>query len=81
VRRVLPRLGARPRSATCRDPRSKDGHFSIEAIPDTHGRVFAAVGLSGHGFKFAPVIGETIARLALGQKPEIDAGHFSLKRF
>ncbi|MEP7015374.1 MAG: FAD-dependent oxidoreductase [Verrucomicrobiota bacterium] len=37
-----------------------DGHFWIAADPDQPGLIIAA-GDSGHGFKFAPVLGEIIA--------------------
>ncbi len=43
---------------------SPDGHFLIDAHPADPRVVFAA-GFSGHGFKFAPVIGEALADLAL----------------
>ena len=39
---------------------SKDGDFWIAADPDRPG-LFVAAGGSGHGFKFAPVLGELIA--------------------
>ncbi|HXZ68435.1 MAG TPA: N-methyl-L-tryptophan oxidase, partial [Alphaproteobacteria bacterium] len=38
-------------------------------------------GLSGHGFKFAPVLGEALANFALDRKQEIEVKFFSLKRF
>jgi len=42
---------------------SPDGHFVIDTHP-TDKRVSFAAGLSGHGFKFAPVIGDALADLA-----------------
>ena len=42
----------------------------IDLDPDCGNVVFAA-GFSGHGFKFAPVIGEVLADLALGGKTEL----------
>jgi glycine/D-amino acid oxidase-like deaminating enzyme len=44
---------------------TRDGHFWIAPDPDREGLVVAAGG-SGHGFKFAPVIGDLIADAALG---------------
>jgi sarcosine oxidase len=41
-----------------------DRHFLIDRHPEADGVVFAA-GFSGHGFKFAPVVGEILADLAL----------------
>ena len=41
-----------------------DGHFVIDRHPE-HSNVILSGGFSGHGFKFAPVIGEIVADLAL----------------
>ena len=79
VRRYCPNVGALLKSITCLYPMSKDGHFIVDAYPGTD-RVFVAAGLSGHGFKFAPVIGEALANLALGADQPIDVGFFSLRR-
>jgi glycine/D-amino acid oxidase-like deaminating enzyme len=37
-------------------------------------------GFSGHGFKFAPLIGRLLAQQALGLTPEVDIERFGLKR-
>jgi glycine/D-amino acid oxidase-like deaminating enzyme len=60
-----------------------DGHFWIARDPERKGLVVAA-GDSGHGFKFAPVLGEIIADAAEGKenpllekfrwRPEVHAG-------
>jgi sarcosine oxidase len=57
-----------------------DGHFVIDRHP-AHSNVILCGGFSGHGFKFAPVIGEIGAELALdaGSRHRID--FLSLKRF
>ena len=57
-----------------------DGHFVIDQHPD-HPRLVLCGGFSGHGFKFAPVIGEIGAGLALeeGSRHKID--FLSLGRF
>jgi glycine/D-amino acid oxidase-like deaminating enzyme len=44
---------------------TRDGHFWIAADPERPGLVVATGG-SGHGFKFAPVLGDLIAGIALG---------------
>jgi len=49
---------------TCMYANSTDGHFRIGLHPDTP-RVTLISGLSGHGFKFQPVLGEIAADLAL----------------
>ena len=40
-----------------------DDHFVIAPHPG-HATVTVAAGFSGHGFKFAPVVGEILADLA-----------------
>ena len=57
-----------------------DGHFVIDHYP-AHPNVILCGGFSGHGFKFAPVIGEIGADLALdgGSRHQID--FLSLSRF
>ncbi|MEY2531109.1 MAG: hypothetical protein QOI96_1194 [Verrucomicrobiota bacterium] len=62
---------------------TNDGHFWIAPDPERKGLIVAA-GDSGHGFKFAPVLGEIIADTAEGKanplskkfrwRPEIRAG-------
>lgn len=79
ARRFLPRLGTRTASAVCFYPMSRDGMFVIDRLPDAP--VVVAAGLCGHGFKFAPVIGEAVADLALfGHAPD-DVATFNLGRF
>ncbi len=46
---------------------TRDGHFWIAADPERSGLVVATGG-SGHGFKFAPVLGDLIAGIALGDR-------------
>jgi sarcosine oxidase len=57
-----------------------DGHFVVDRHPD-HANVILCGGFSGHGFKFAPVVGEIGADLALdgGSRHQID--FLSLRRF
>ena len=51
---------------------SSDGHFIVDRVPDHDNVVFAA-GLSGHGFKLAPVIGKYLVdRLAGERKSTFD---------
>jgi glycine/D-amino acid oxidase-like deaminating enzyme len=42
--------------------------------------VFAA-GLSGHGFKFVPVLGRVLAEIALDGGTDLPIGFLSLARF
>jgi glycine/D-amino acid oxidase-like deaminating enzyme len=59
---------------------SADHHFLIDFHPASERVIFAA-GLSGHGFKFAPVLGETLAAMALDEKTPEEWKFFSLARF
>lgn len=78
--RFLRGLGDHVRSSVCMYPMSKDEHFIIDRHPRER-RLVIGAGLSGHGFKFAPVIGEAVAHLALDAAPAIDVEFFSLRRF
>jgi sarcosine oxidase len=51
----------------------------IDALPRDE-RVIVASPCSGHGFKFAPAIGEVLADLATGIPPGFDLTPFSLSR-
>jgi sarcosine oxidase len=57
-----------------------DGHFVVDRHPE-HARLILCGGFSGHGFKFAPVIGEIAADLALEGTSRHDIGFLSLQRF
>ena len=65
VKRHLPTLpGAFLRAATCMYTDTADESFVVAPHPDEE-RVVLACGFSGHGFKFAPVIGEVVADLVV----------------
>ncbi|HEY7604375.1 MAG TPA: N-methyl-L-tryptophan oxidase [Gaiellaceae bacterium] len=74
--------GAGPTSSlkTCLFENTPDEHFLLGLHPD-HENVVVAGGGSGHGFKFASVIGEIVAQLARGDSPSLDIGLLSPKRF
>jgi glycine/D-amino acid oxidase-like deaminating enzyme len=57
-----------------------DGHFIIDRHPQ-HPRVTIAAGFSGHGFKFAAVVGEILAELALYGHTRHPIALFRLDRF
>ena len=62
---------------TCLYTSTPDNHFLI----DTVGPVVVASPCSGHGFKFGPLIGETLACLAGGRTPPVDVAAFRLDRW
>jgi glycine/D-amino acid oxidase-like deaminating enzyme len=57
-----------------------DHHFVIDRHPQ-HERLIVCGGFSGHGFKFAPVVGEIAAALALDGRSEHEIGFLSGRRF
>ncbi len=57
-----------------------DRHFVIGAHPND-GRVIVAGGFSGHGFKFASVVGELLADFALDGGTNYDIAFLSPNRF
>jgi sarcosine oxidase len=66
--------------ATCLFTNSPDQHFIVDRISDAPPVVVAA-GFSGHGFKFAPVIGEILADLATRGSSRHAIERFRLGRF
>lgn len=67
-------------AATCMYTNTPDLHFVIDRHP-AHENVVLACGFSGHGFKFASVLGEVLADLASGREPAQPIGLFALSRF
>jgi sarcosine oxidase len=65
---------------TCLYTMAPDGDFVIDRIPGSE-RIVVASPCSGHGFKFAPVIGQALANLSLGGRPAVDLSRFRLSRF
>jgi sarcosine oxidase len=64
----------------CMYTNSPDGHFIIDRHP-RHPRVTIACGFSGHGFKFASVVGEILADLAIEGSTNLPAQFLQLSRF
>ena len=64
IRECLPGVQPSPiASSVCMYTLTPDEHFIVDRHP-VHSNVVFAAGFSGHGFKFAPVIGECLADLA-----------------
>jgi sarcosine oxidase len=64
----------------CLFTNSPDEHFILDRLPG-HPAVCVAAGFSGHGFKFASVVGEIMADLALDGGSPLDLSLFRLDRF
>jgi sarcosine oxidase len=67
-------------SAVCLYTNTPDGHFVIDSHPQ-HPAVLIASPCTGHGFKFAPLIGEIMAALAVGGRTSIDLSLFRIGRW
>jgi sarcosine oxidase len=65
---------------TCLYTMTPDGDFILDRLPGCP-QIIVASPCSGHGFKFAPVIGEILADLAVSDRTDHDISRFSLARF
>ena len=68
------------RTVPCLYTNTPDGHFVIDFAPDDQ-RVVVISACSGHGFKFAPVVGDIAADLVLDKRTRRDISHFRAARF
>ncbi len=80
LRRFLPGVGVCLRGEACSYDLSPDEDFIIDTLPDND-KIMVVTGLSGHGFKFASVLGEIATQFAQGKTSAFDLSPFSLKRF
>ena len=64
-----------PRPQTCLYTMTPDGDFIIDRLPDAP-QIIVASPCSGHGFKFAPVIGDIVADLAINGATQRDISRF-----
>ena len=60
---------------------SADENFIIDKLPGFENNVSIACGFSGHGFKFASVVGEILADLAIDGKTQLPIDFLNAKRF
>lgn len=80
LRRLVPSAaGPRRESAVCLYTNTPDRNFLIDRHPE-HERVLLVSPCSGHGFKFAPVIGEIVADLVTEGASPFDLRPFALDR-
>ena len=67
--------------SVCMYPGAVGDDFVLGIHPGSSGRVVLAVGFSGHGFKFVPVVGEIVADLVTEGASRLDVGFLSPDRF
>lgn len=77
---TLPGIGRRATGKSCVYTMTPDEDFVIGRSDFIEGVVYASA-CSGHGFKFAPSIGEALAQLAMEGRSDLDLESFSITRF
>jgi glycine/D-amino acid oxidase-like deaminating enzyme len=68
----------------CAYDATPDEMFQIGPVPGGGGRgrargVYFVGGLSGHGYKHAPSIGESVAAVLCGEEPPLDLSPYALR--
>jgi glycine/D-amino acid oxidase-like deaminating enzyme len=59
---------------------SPDEDFILDYLPDDS-RIVFATGLTGHGFKFGPLLGELLSSLVCETPPPVSLDRFQVARF
>ena len=77
---VLKNIGKLDHGVSCSYDLSPDENFIIDYLPDKK-HIQIVTGLSGHGFKFASVLGEIIVNKVIGNEVKFDLSPFLLSRF
>lgn len=82
TRAFLPKVDASQHvsAEACMYTNTRDENFILDCLPSNKNIVVGA-GFSGHGFKFAPLIGDILADLATGKTAEFPLKPFSIHRF
>lgn len=81
IKKYLPKANGRLiKGKTCLYTLTPDEHFIIDHHP-LFSNVIIAAGFSGHGFKFASIIGKIICDIVTEGKTNDDISMFSLHRF
>jgi sarcosine oxidase len=75
-----PANGRLIKAKTCLYTKTPDGDFIIDRLPGAP-QIVVASPCSGHGFKFAPAVGEILADLATTGTTAHDISRFALERF
>lgn len=66
---------------TCLYTNTPDENFILDFLPGFDNSVVVAAGFSGHGFKFASVIGEILSDLAVKRATSLPINFLNVKRF
>jgi monomeric sarcosine oxidase len=82
IRELLPALNDAhiARIDSCMYDVSPDEDFILDRLPSDP-RVIFATGLSGHGFKFGPLLGDILSSLVSTTEPPVPLDRFRLSRF
>lgn len=81
LRKHIPEIadGRVVHSKVCMYDMTENSDFVIDTDPENPNVVYG-YGFSGHGFKFAPIIGQLLAELALEMPPSFELDRFSATR-
>jgi sarcosine oxidase len=79
IKALLPGVQRTGRGVSCVYTMSRDESFLIGQSRELDGVVYASA-CSGHGFKFAPGIGEVLAQLAVDGRSAVDVSAFGPER-
>ncbi|MEI4832546.1 N-methyl-L-tryptophan oxidase [Bacillus sp. FJAT-53711] len=81
LRKYMPSAnGPLAEGRTCFYTLTPDEHFILDQHPE-YPHMFISAGFSGHGFKFASVVGEVISQVITKGESYYDLTKFSIKRF
>ena len=80
-RKFVPDLadGEVVRTKVCLYDMTENSDFVLDRDPE-HRDIVYGYGFSGHGFKFAPLIGKLLAELVLDREPSFDLSRFSARK-
>ena len=81
ARYIPPAAGEIRNASVCMYTNTPDLHFAIDWLPGANERVLIVSPCSGHGFKFAPAIGEVVGQMIVDGRSEFDTSPFRLTRF
>ncbi|MBO0778656.1 MAG: FAD-dependent oxidoreductase [Ktedonobacteraceae bacterium] len=65
---------------TCMYDVSQDEDFILDLLPGDE-RIVLATGMSGHAFKFGPLLGEMVGSMVLGTEAPVPLERFAMTRF